>query len=121
MMALVYVYTTQTQSLIWIGAGYAFFMVFAGLFGSYFSEMYPIRVRTLGAGFCFNMGRGLAAFAPLLLSGIASFYSLAAGLIVCAGFYVISAVFVISMPRNKTVGEVSTQAATSDIAKEAIG
>jgi MFS family permease len=121
MMALVYVYTTQTQSLIWIGAGYAFFMVFAGLFGSYFSEMYPIRVRTLGAGFCFNMGRGLAAFAPVLLSGIASFYSLAAGLMVCAGFYVISAVFVISMPRNKAVGEVSTQAGTSDIAKEAIG
>ena len=121
MMALVYVYTTQTQSLIWIGAGYAFFMVFAGLFGSYFSEMYPIRVRTLGAGFCFNMGRGLAAFAPVLLSGIASFYSLAAGLIVCAGFYVISAVFVISMPRNNTVSEVSTQAAASDIAKEAIG
>ena len=121
MMALVYVYTTQTQSLIWIGAGYAFFMVFAGLFGSYFSEMYPIRVRTLGAGFCFNMGRGLAAFAPVLLSGIASFYSLAAGLMVCAGFYVISALFVISMPRNKTVCEVSTQAGTADIGKQAIG
>jgi hypothetical protein len=67
------------------------------------------------------VGRGLAAFAPVLLSGIASFYSLAAGLMVCAGFYVISALFVISMPRNKTVSEVSTQAGTADIGKQAIG
>ncbi|NBA93656.1 MFS transporter [Pseudomonas sp. R5(2019)] len=121
MMALVYVYTPQTESLFWVGAGYAFFMVFAGLFGSYFSEMYPIRVRTLGAGFCFNMGRGLAAFAPVLLSGIASFYSLAAGLLVCAGFYVISALFVVAMPRNKTTGELSAMAGTSTLAKDAIG
>ncbi|MCY1358348.1 putative metabolite transport protein YjhB [compost metagenome] len=121
MMALVYVYTTDTQSLIWIGAVYAFFMVFAGLFGSYFSEMYPIRVRTLGAGFCFNAGRGLAAFAPVLLSGIASFYSLAAGLMVCAGFYVVSAAFVISMPRSKNLSDANTLAGTSPIAKDALG
>ncbi|AJQ47127.1 MULTISPECIES: MFS transporter [Pseudomonas] len=105
LMAVVYVYTPEAQWLIWIGAAYAFFMVFAGLFGSYFSEMYPIRVRTLGAGFCFNAGRGLAAFAPVLLSGIASFYSLAAGLMVCAGFYVISAIFVIAMPQNPVMAD----------------
>ena len=84
-------------------------MVFAGLFGSYFSEMYPIRPRMLEAGFCFNVGGGLAAFAAVLLGGIASFYSLAVGLMICAGFYAIFAAFVISMPRNKTMGEMSTQ------------
>lgn len=101
-MAVVYVYTTHTQALFWLGAGYAFFMVFAGLFGSYFAEMYPLRVRTLGAGFCFNAGRGVAAFAPILLSGIASFHSLAAGLMVCAGFYVVAALFVMVTPKART-------------------
>ncbi|MNG33367.1 hypothetical protein D3C84_1195980 [compost metagenome] len=59
-------------------------------------------MRTMGTGFCFNAGRGLAAFAPLLLSGIASYYSLAAGLMVCAGFFVLSAVVLTRMPHKGT-------------------
>lgn len=98
LMVPVYVYTSDSKSLFWIGPIYAFFIAFAGLFGSYFSELYPTRVRTMGTGFCFNAGRGLAAFAPILLSGIASYYSLSAGLMVCAGFFVISALVLTRMP-----------------------
>ncbi|MGO4003374.1 MFS transporter [Pseudomonas fluorescens] len=99
-MVPIYVYSSDTNSLFWLGPVYAFFIAFAGLFGSYFSELYPTRVRTLGTGFCFNAGRGLAAFAPILLSGIASYYSLAAGLMVCAGFFVLSALVLTRMPQN---------------------
>jgi MFS family permease len=101
-MVPVYVFSADSQSLFWIGPIYAFFIAFAGLFGSYFSELYPTRMRTMGTGFCFNAGRGLAAFAPLLLSGIASYYSLAAGLMVCAGFFVLSAVVLTRMPHKGT-------------------
>ena len=101
-MVPIYVYSSDSNSLFWLGPVYAFFIAFAGLFGSYFSELYPTRVRTLGTGFCFNAGRGLAAFAPMLLSGIASYYSLAAGLMVCAGFFVLSAIVLTQMPQNRS-------------------
>jgi MFS family permease len=99
-MLPVYIYASQANTLLWLGALYAFFIAFAGLFGAYFSELYPTHVRTLGAGFCFNAGRGLAALAPLLLSGIASYYSLAAGLMVCAGFFFVSACVIWYMPEK---------------------
>ncbi|GID03083.1 MFS transporter [Pseudomonas sp. 008] len=102
-MLPVYVYASNADSLLWLGALYAFNIAFASLFGAFFSELYPTHVRTLGAGFCFNAGRGLAALAPLLLSGIATYYSLAAGLMVCAAFFLISACFTYLMPDKPKV------------------
>ena len=102
-MLPVYVYASDADSLLWLGALYAFFIAFASLFGAFFSELYPTHVRTLGAGFCFNAGRGLAALAPLLLSGIATYYSLAAGLMVCAAFFFISACVTYLMPDKPKV------------------
>jgi MFS family permease len=97
-MLSVYALTTQNAILFWLGPVYAFFYAFASLFASYFSALYPTRVRTIGAGFCFNFGRGLAAFAPLLLSGIATSYSLALGLLVCAGFFALATITMFFMP-----------------------
>ncbi|MNC73560.1 hypothetical protein D3C75_1247800 [compost metagenome] len=58
----------------------------------------------MGAGFCFNFGRGLAAFAPLLLSSIASSYSLALGLLVCAGFFAVATLCMFFMPVDEAIG-----------------
>jgi len=102
-MLPIYLFASNGQSLLWLGPIYAFFIAFAGLFGSLFSEIYPTRVRTLGTGFCFNAGRGLAAFAPILLSGIASHFSLVAGLMVCAIFFMVSALLVTLLPRAKSL------------------
>lgn len=99
LMLSIYALTTQNAILFWLGPVYAFFYAFASLFASYFSALYPTRVRTIGAGFCFNFGRGLAAFAPLLLSGIATHYSLALGLLVCAGFFALAAITMLFMPQ----------------------
>ena len=98
-MLSIYALTTDNAILFWLGPIYAFFYAFASLFASYFSALYPTRVRTLGAGFCFNFGRGLAAFAPLLLSGIATHYSLAWGLLVCAGFFALATLTLLFMPQ----------------------
>jgi len=39
--------------------------IFSG-FPIYLPELYPTRVRTTGAGFCFNVGRVLASAGPFL-------------------------------------------------------
>ncbi|MCY1414620.1 hypothetical protein D9M71_300750 [compost metagenome] len=98
-MLAIYALTTDNQVLFWLGPVYAFFYAFASLFASYFSALYPVRVRTIGAGFCFNFGRGLAAFAPLLLSGIATSHSLGLGLLVCAGFFALGTLIMFFMPQ----------------------
>jgi MFS family permease len=46
-----------------------------GIFGSftyYLPELFPTRLRGTGAGFCYNTGRLVAAFGPLLVGGIAA-------------------------------------------------
>lgn len=46
-----------------------------GIFGSftyYLPELFPTRLRGTGAGFCYNVGRLIAAFGPLLVGGIAA-------------------------------------------------
>lgn len=97
----IYVFTTNTTALLWLGPVYAFFISFAGLFGSYFAELYPTRVRTIGAGFCFNVGRGLSALAPFLLGHIAAKYSLATGISLCAGFFFLAAVTMMFLPETQ--------------------
>ena len=96
----IYVVTVNTTALLWLGPVYAFFISFAGLFGSYFAELYPTRVRTLGAGFCFNVGRGLSAFAPFLMGHIAAKYSLEVGIGLCAVFFFFGAITMLLLPET---------------------
>jgi MFS family permease len=44
--------------------------IFSGM-GPLLTEMYPTEVRAAGQGFCYNVGRGLAAFFPTLV-GVAA-------------------------------------------------
>ena len=46
-----------------------------GVFGSftyYLPELFPTRLRGTGAGFCYNIGRVIAAAGPFLVGSIAS-------------------------------------------------
>jgi predicted MFS family arabinose efflux permease len=85
--------------LLWLGPVYAFFMAFTGLFGSYVAELFPTQVRTTGSSFCFNVGRGVSAFAPFVLGWIAQDYGLATGISLCAGFYLLAALTITVAPR----------------------
>ena len=61
---------TDHLLLLWLGPVFAFFMAFAGLMGSYFAELFPTQLRH-GRGLC-NVGRGISAFAPLLLGSMSA-------------------------------------------------
>lgn len=92
--------TNQTM-LLWLGPAYAFFMTFSGLFGSYLGEVYPTEFRTTGANFCFNVGRGVSAFAPIAIGSFAASQGLSSGLILSGGLFLAAGVVMIFLPRTE--------------------
>lgn len=82
-MLPIYAALRDATLLFWLGPIMAFFFAFPGLMGAYFPRLYPARVRSLGAGFCFNIGRGMSAFAPFALGGLASIWGLSTMIAVC--------------------------------------
>lgn len=97
----IYVLTHNKTGLMLIGPVYSFFLTYTGLFGSYFSELFPTRIRATGSGFCFNFGRGISSIAPFILGTIAAKYSLSFGMLICAGFYVVCLITMFFLPNFK--------------------
>lgn len=96
----IYALTTHQTALLWLGPLFGAFTAFFGLFGSYLGELFPTRVRATGAGFCFNVGRGVSALAPFGLAGLAGVIGFSGGLILCAVFFALAAVVAFLLPRN---------------------
>jgi MFS family permease len=94
----IYVSMTDSTLLLIMGPVYAFFTAFVGLMGSYFPELFPTRVRAIGAGFCFNIGRGVSAFAPFAMGFIAQSYGLSFGIMICAGFFCLAGLTMFFLP-----------------------
>ncbi len=84
--------------LLWLGPCLALFFAFFGIFGAYFSALFPAHIRSTGAGFCFNVGRGISAFAPFLLGEIATSFSLSTGIALCGVFFLMAALLMVLMP-----------------------
>jgi MFS family permease len=103
---------TNQSVLLWMGPLYAFFMTFAGLFGSYLGELYPTRIRTTGAGFCFNVGRGIAAFAPLAMGGIAAAWGFSSGLVLSGAVFLLGGALMFFLPQTHQ-GQLPTEPATT--------
>jgi len=99
-MLLIYSMITDSSVLLWISPLMGVFIVFSGLLGSYFSQLYPIHIRATGAGFCFNVGRAIASFSPLLTARIATSVSLSFALMVCAAIFLLSAASVLCLPKG---------------------
>lgn len=95
----IYAITTQQSALLWVGPLFGAFTAFFGLFGSYLGELFPTRMRATGAGFCFNVGRGVSALAPFALAGLAGSIGFSGGLIVCACFFALAALVATMLPR----------------------
>jgi MFS family permease len=96
--ATVLVYTNvplNDSMMLILGFPLGFFAsgIFSGM-GSFFTELFPTRVRASGQGFCYNFGRGLGAINPWLVgllgatiplsSAIGIFAGIAYGLVVIA-------------------------------------
>ncbi|MFD2473446.1 MFS transporter [Amycolatopsis silviterrae] len=103
----VYALMTHQTALMWLGPVFGAFTAFFGLFGSYLGELFPTRARATGAGFCFNVGRGISAFAPFALAGLAGTIGFSGGLIVCAGFFALAAITTLFLPRTTSVADLS--------------
>ncbi|HVT58353.1 MAG TPA: MFS transporter [Thermoanaerobaculia bacterium] len=61
----------ETRLAMYFLIGLTVFGVF-GSFTYYLPELFPTRLRGTGAGFCYNIGRVIAAAGPILVGGIAS-------------------------------------------------
>lgn len=108
----VYALTSHQGTLLWLGPLFGAFTAFFGLFGSYLGELFPTRARTTGAGFCFNVGRGVSALAPFVLAGLASTIGLSGGLIVCAAFFGLAALVAMLLPKSAPLAAPATIAVT---------
>ena len=53
--------------------GFCNLMVFGG-YSIYFPELYPTHLRSTGVGFCYNVGRIIAAVGPLTLGSLTVFF-----------------------------------------------
>jgi hypothetical protein len=61
----------QPSDVLWMIPilGFCNLSVFGG-FSIYFPELYPTRLRSTGVGFCYNVGRIIAALGPFTLGGL---------------------------------------------------
>ncbi|HEK1768755.1 MULTISPECIES: MFS transporter [Pseudomonas] len=81
--------------MLWLGFPLGFFAsgIFSGM-GAFLTELFPTRIRGSGQGFCYNVGKVLAAMFPLLIGllgekiplglGIGAFAAVSYGIVIVA-------------------------------------
>jgi MFS family permease len=109
-MLAIYAMTEDHTMLLWMGPAYAFFMAFVGLMGSYYGELFPTRIRTTGSGFCFNVGRGVSAFVPFIMGGLATVYGLQTSILLCAIPFLIAGIATAFLPSTEGLSKVGAAA-----------
>lgn len=93
--------TTFTQFLV-LGPLVGFFGAgFYSGFGAIFSELFPTRARATAQGFCYNVGRGVAAFTPPLLGYVAEIKGYGPALVTVSVFALAGAFVVFTLPETK--------------------
>jgi MFS family permease len=97
-----YVIIPNPVLLFWIGPvmGLSFGGVF-GLFGAYFAELFPEKIRAMGGGFAFNVGRGFGAVVtPFTIGLMAKTYGLGFGIGACSIVFFAGFVTLFLMPET---------------------
>lgn len=75
--------------------------IFAGI-GAYLSELYPHAIRGSGQGFCYNVGRGLGSFFPILVGTLSQSVTLVKAIgFVAGGGYLLVIVAALALPETK--------------------
>jgi MFS family permease len=75
--------------------------IFSGM-GPFYTELFPTSVRGTGQGFCYNFGRGVAAFFPTLVASLPQGVSLGQAIGIAAGAaYAIVIVAALLLPETK--------------------
>ncbi len=86
--------------------GFCTLLVFGG-YSIYFPELYPTRLRSSGVGFCYNVGRVIAAAGPYTLGGLTVFFHnsgfaapFRAAAIALSGIYLLGVVAMLFAPET---------------------
>jgi MFS family permease len=69
-------------------------------FGPFFSELFPTRVRGAAMSTIMNVTRGVQFWTPLVITGVAAKWGLAGGVGLAAGFAVLAALWVWTLPET---------------------
>lgn len=77
------------------------------MFGPFFSELFPTAVRNTAVGTIFNLARGVQFFTPLIITAVARWADLSAGISLAAAFSLGAGVVVWTLP--ETCGREITQ------------
>jgi MFS family permease len=74
-VALVFGTLNHTSQLYWMMPliGFCLMSVFGG-YAIYFPELFPTHLRSTGTSFCYNVGRFISAFGPILLYALREHY-----------------------------------------------
>ncbi len=101
----VWVYFQQTNLALIIGLAALLGFFVNGMMGGYgalLSEHYPTEIRSSAQNIIFNVGRGVAGFAPFIIGSLSKDHSLSVALGAISGVYLLSAAaFVFMIPETK--------------------
>ena len=104
LIAVAYTQTEISDSLMLVlGFPLGFFAsgIFSGL-GPVFTELFPTSVRGAGQGFCYNFGRGIAAFFPTLVGMLSASVTLGTAIGIFAAFaYAIVILAAVVLPETR--------------------
>lgn len=74
---------------------------FYGGFGAVLAELYPTHVRGTGQGFCYNLARGIAAFAITGAGALANSMGIGKALMYSGGIFILALIATIMLPETK--------------------
>ncbi|MCF8567911.1 MFS transporter [Alicyclobacillus tolerans] len=93
--------TNGTMLILGFPLGFFASGIFSG-FGPFLAELYPTDARGAGQGFCYNFGRGVAAFAPAIVGALAVKYGLTLGMSIFGpAAYVLCIISLIFLPETR--------------------
>ncbi|WP_371363780.1 Putative metabolite transport protein YjhB [Sporomusa rhizae] len=74
---------------------------FYGGFGAVLAELYPTHVRGTGQGFCYNLARGIAAFAITGAGALANSMGIGKALMYSGGIFILALIATMMLPETK--------------------
>jgi MFS family permease len=86
---------TGLSNFVWLYYFASFFLGYFGIFGVWFGELFPTRIRSLGSAAAYNVGRGLSGAGTLIGGIIATSegYAIAVGIAVFGAAIVVVAAY----------------------------